>query len=138
MTHLALKNNLQQILKQRDWSVAQLERKAQIKKHSVQNILRDTSKNPTIELVSSIAKALDISIEELIYAKELVFVTDLHTYAEICNLVLSEIKKHISKPIPQKTIFLIIEEVFAYTTSVNNNKVEPGFIKWIIMQKFSE
>lgn len=136
MSNLALKNNLQKILKQKDWSIAKLERHAQLKEQSIQNIFRGISKNPSIELVYAVSKALDISIEELISDKELLFVSDYDAYSEICRLVMQEIKNITSEPVPQKKIFSIIEEIFLYTVNMKNNQVDSSFIKWIVMKNF--
>ena len=136
MSNLPVKQNLERLLKQRDWSVAQLERKAGIKEHSIQNIFRGSSKNPSIELVYGVAKALDVSVEDLITNKESFLISNYDSYAEICRLVLQEIKNITSKPTPQKKIFNIIEEVFLYTTNMNQNQVDSSFIKWIVMKNF--
>ena len=136
MSSLPLKNNLQKLLKQKEWSIAKLERTAQIKEHSVHNIFRGISKNPSIDLVQAVAKTLDISIEELISDKELLFVSDYDSYAEICRLVIKEIKNTTTEAISQRKIFSIIEEVFLYTVNMKNNQIDPTFIKWIVMKNF--
>lgn len=136
MSNSLLKNNLQKILKQKDWSISQLERKAQLKEQSIQNIFRGTSKNPSVELVYGIAKALDTSIEELITDKESFLVSNYDTYAEICSLVIQEIKNVTKQPTSQKKIFSIIEEVFLYTINMKNDQVDPSFVKWIVMKNF--
>lgn len=136
VTALPLKDNLKKLLKEQDITVSQLERKANIKEQSLQNVIRGISKNPSIELVYAISKALDVNVEDLVSTQADFSVSNYDSYSEICIKVIEEIKKTTKKPTPQKKIFRIIEEVFLYTTNMKADEVDPSFIKWTVMKNF--
>ena len=61
--------NLAKIRKQKNWSQEKLAREAGISYNTLIKIERDGIKNPKIETVIKLAKALSISIDELVGAK---------------------------------------------------------------------
>ncbi|WP_371222129.1 helix-turn-helix domain-containing protein [Orientia tsutsugamushi] len=65
MSHLIIKKNIERLLKEKNWRVADLENKIG-QSRSVTNIFRGTSKNPTIEVLQSIADAFNVEIQELL------------------------------------------------------------------------
>ena len=132
-----LQKNLRKILNEREWSVAQLERKIGLsKQQSVQNIFKGTSKNPSIELVYGISKALNISIEELLTDVEKITVENYDLFSEVCTKVINEIKNSRQLKLSPKNLFSIIEEVYLYNISMNSTNVDPTFIKWTITKYY--
>jgi transcriptional regulator with XRE-family HTH domain len=133
----ALQKNLRKILDEREWSVAQLERKIGLsKQQSVQNIFKGTSKNPSIELVYGISKALNISIEELLTDAEHIKIENYDLFSEVCIKVINEIKNSNNLKLSPKNLFSIIEEVYLYNISMNSTAVDPTFIKWTITKYY--
>lgn len=61
-----LQNNIKKRLLDKKMSANELERICGLKQSAIQNILYGRSKNPTIEIVKSIAQGLGCSIEQLI------------------------------------------------------------------------
>lgn len=58
--------NLKRLMDEQDISAQKLSYDARIPASRVSQILRGRTKNPTIETVSKLAKALDVSIDDLV------------------------------------------------------------------------
>ena len=69
MSHSVIKTNIERLLKEKDWKVADLENKIGHSR-SVTNIFRGLSKNPTIEVLQYIAKAFNVELQELLLDHE--------------------------------------------------------------------
>ena len=57
---------LSELMSRKNMTIADIERKSDIPITSVASILNGTAKNPTIKTLRSVAKALDISLEQLL------------------------------------------------------------------------
>lgn len=137
MSNIALKQNLQKILEEREWSVSQLEKKVGVsRKQSIQNIFRGISKNPSIELVYGISKALNVSIEELLTNQEDTSIKNYDLFADVCIKVINEIKSLTPVEISPKKLFAIVEEVYLYSTKMNCVTVDSTFVKWTVMKYY--
>ncbi len=137
MANVVLKQNLQKILENRGWSVALLEKKVGVaKQQSIQNIFRGLSKNPSIELVYGISKALNISIEELLTDTEDTTIKNYDLFSDVCFKVIKEIKEQKSIKLSPKKLFSIVEEVYLYSTKMNCTDVDPTFVKWTVMKYY--
>lgn len=137
MSNIALKQNLQKILEEREWSVSQLEKKVGVsKQQSIQNIFRGISKNPSIELVYGISKALNVSIEELLTNQEDTSIKNYDLFADVCIKVINEIKSLTPVEISPKKLFAIVEEVYLYSTKMNCVTVDSTFVKWTVMKYY--
>lgn len=138
MSNIALKKNLQEMLENRGWSVYQLEKKVGVsKQQSIQNIFRGTSKNPSIELVYGISRALNVSIEELLIGQEDTSINNYGLFADVCAQVINEIKSLKNLKISPKNLFSIIEEVYLYSTKMNCDTVDQTFAKWTVMKYYN-
>ena len=60
-----IKKNIEQILKERNWRIIDLENKAN-KGRVVHNILYRTSSNPGIDVMKAISSALNVGIDDLL------------------------------------------------------------------------
>ena len=132
MNHSLITKNIHRLLKEKDWKISDLENKLGSNR-SVSNILRGSSKNPTIELLQSIAKAFNVEIQDLldepIYAKG----TNTALLLDTCRKVILQIDDlSLSQQISHKTIIAIIKEVYEYSIHLDLQNIEENFIKWTI------
>lgn len=63
---LAIRKEVEQRVAAKNLSVSEIERQAGLKQGVLRNILQGKSKNPTVQVLVSLTKVLDCSIEELI------------------------------------------------------------------------
>ncbi|WP_341764063.1 helix-turn-helix transcriptional regulator [Candidatus Tisiphia endosymbiont of Beris chalybata] len=137
MSHLIIKKNIERLLKERDWRVADLENKIG-QSRSVTNIFRGASKNPTIEVLQAIAKALDVDLQELLLDHDSNdSVLNIALLRDTCNKIINELEG-INYPITVKysNIFTLIREVYEYSTQLNLVKADDNFTKWLIHKHY--
>lgn len=143
---------LQQQIKERmeakSLSTNALEKKAGLNKSAVRNILKGFSKNPSVEILSAIAAALDCTLNDLVqisYAnaglnKLTPETSDKETYIWQEQLYLEAVKV-ISELVKSKNLHLnqitsLINEVYKYSISKNSNLIDRDFCKWLINKNF--
>ena len=94
-------------------TVRDLERKAGLKPSAVKNIINGSSKNPTIQIVHSIAKALGCTIDDLVENKASSKSSSESDWN--CNLyiqVLTKSSKYLSKigvTLSEKVFFILVD-----------------------------
>ena len=136
MPHSVIKDNINRLLRERDWKVAQLEKKLGSTR-AVTNILRGSSKNPTIDVLHSIAKAFNVEIHELIMEPTILPRIDVPLFADICNKVISEINELPKElNINHLNLLSLIKESYEYSKKLNIEHADINFIKWIISQYY--
>lgn len=132
MTHAIIKQNIQRLLKERNWKIADLENKLGVTR-SVSNILRGSSKNPTIELLQSIAQAFNIDVQDLIEQPMDKQDTDIELLLNSCQKVIEEINAlSLSDRLSYKVIISIIKEAYEYSLRLDLKSVDQNFVKWAI------
>lgn len=128
-----LKNNIIELMQERNMTAYALSKKADIKLTSLQNILYDKSKNPTINVLSEIAKALDCSLLDLVEDDNYIKTGnwDINLYCETTI--------EVSKLILEKRIKLdyhnflnIVREIYTYLYENNNKKMDLNFCRWFL------
>jgi transcriptional regulator with XRE-family HTH domain len=138
MTHTAIKNNINRLLQERSWKVADLENKIG---HSrpVKNILSGASKNPTIEILTSIARAFNVEIQDLLIEQNTISSVNLTLLADISTKVIQEIDllSH-SITITHNHVMLLIKEVYEYSVQLKLNSADINFIRWRISQYYKQ
>lgn len=65
-----LSENLKNIRNEKKLRIRELERLSYVSHTIIMNIESGNYKNPTIDTVSKLAKALDVTIDELVYGKK--------------------------------------------------------------------
>lgn len=145
-----LAENIQTKLDEQKISVSEFERSAGLKRSAVANILTGKSKNPTIEVVISIANRLGCSIEELLDSGILENRTtrsvnvnprgaeERALFFEIAVLLLKKLETLGIYPsfINFTNCF---KEIFFYATHGHKNRFrEDDFLLWIIKTHFPE
>jgi len=132
MRSATIKENITRLLKERDWSISDLERKLGLNR-SVSNILRGSSKNPTIELLTSIAKAFNIEINDLLEEPSINTGTDIKLLLETCTVVLNQIDSMpSSKELSYNIVISIIKKVYEYSVQLNLKNIDKNFVQWTI------
>ncbi|WP_341756687.1 MULTISPECIES: helix-turn-helix domain-containing protein [unclassified Candidatus Tisiphia] len=137
MSYLIIKQNISRLLKEKDWKVANLEKKLGDTR-SVTNILRGSSKNPTIEVLQSIAKAFDVEIQELLLEHNsddsVLNILLLH---DTCNKIIKELEL-IEHPIKVKysNIFSLIKKMYEYSVQLGLEQADENYIKFTIQKMY--
>jgi len=65
MSDTVLQKNLYKFIKERNIQITELERKSDLKKNSVYNIIKGISKKPSAEILQTIADTLGVTIKDL-------------------------------------------------------------------------
>jgi len=145
-----LAENIQTRLNEQKLSVSEFERLAGLKRSAVSNILTGKSKNPTIEVVISIANRLGCSIEELLDAglAESRATRSLNVnpknseesllFFEIANLLLDKLKTLGFHP-SFSNFTNCFKELFFYATHSHTDKFkDDDFLLWLIKSHFQD
>jgi transcriptional regulator with XRE-family HTH domain len=136
MSHSAIKNNINRLLKERDWRVGHLEKKLGSTR-AVTNILRGRSKNPTIDVLYSIAKAFNVEIQELIVEPTSLPSVNISLFSDTCSKVIKEIQElPEGLNISHNNLLSLIKESYEYSKKLNIEQADTNFIKWIISQYY--
>lgn len=137
MSHSTIKNNINRLLKERDWKVAHLEKKLGSTR-AVTNILRGTSKNPTIDVLHSIAQAFNVEIQDLLIEQEDIKSVNLPLLSDTYAKVIKEID-HLSKSITftHNNVMLLVKETYEYSLKLKLECADVNFIKWLIQKHYS-
>lgn len=133
-----LKDNINRILKERGWKLQDLERKAGTNR-TIYNIMRESSNNPSLDLLEKIAKALNVDYKELINDHSNVqYINDYSLLLEACSKVIAELKLLPENlKISFDAVCILILEVYSYADQFKNDTIDPQFVKWSVMKYYS-
>ncbi len=132
MKHSIVAKNINKLLKERGWRISDLENKIGTN-GSVANILRGSSKNPTIDLLQSIAGAFNVEIQDLLNETDIEKQTNTALMLAICNETIKQIDElSASKKLGYKTIINIIRDVYEYSIHLDLEVADENFIRWTI------
>jgi transcriptional regulator with XRE-family HTH domain len=137
MSHTAIKNNINRLLKERSWKVADIENKIGHGR-PVKNILSGSSKNPTIEILKLIAHAFNVEIQDLLIEQENIQSVNLPLLSDTYTKVIQEIET-LSKSITftHNNVTLLVKETYEYSLKLTLNSADINFIKWLIQKHYS-
>ena len=137
MTHALIKDNIKRLLKEKNWKVATVENQLGSGR-VITSILRGNSKNPTIEVLQSIAKAFNVEVQDLLNEQNANDSVNTQLLKDACTIVFNEISN-----IPQtalkpslNTIFGWIKEIYQYSIHMNKNEIDLTFAQWVIQRNF--
>lgn len=139
LTPDTVKNNILRLLKIREWTVTDLEKRIGGTRN-INNILHGRSKYPTIELLCKIADAFNVEIQELIYEHDIVYKKINHSlllecFVETTNALLPyELIYNISP----YNIFFIANEVYKYSQKLDIQYVDKEFIHWVVSKYYKK
>ncbi|MEK6733866.1 MAG: helix-turn-helix transcriptional regulator [Pseudomonadota bacterium] len=138
-----LQEQIQTRMVDKNLNARELERRAGLKISAVRNILSGKSSNPGIEVISSIAKLLGCSTDELIgtaaqssnkpeAAKpKAITVWNYDLYQSCLKEVQNYLQSNNLKAQAEQ-ILSFVRETYVYSLAGNNNKADMRFVKWII------
>ncbi len=124
----------------------QLEKQLGLKRSAINNIIYGKSKSPGIEIISSIAKGLDCSINELICDSEEsiksapaasnnnnhdIIPENMKLYYSCLQLTSSLLKKRLLTLSPND-ILRYVDEVYTYSLKSSDEEVDTKFAHWIV------
>ena len=137
MSHAAIKDNINRLLKERSWKVADLENKIGHCR-PVKNILNGSSKNPTIEILKLIAQAFNVEIQDLLIEQENIKSVNLPLLLDAYTKVIQEIEP-LSKSITftHNNVMTVVKETYEYSLKLKLDHADINFIRWIIQQHYS-
>ena len=143
MNHLSKK--IKEILSEQNISASSVEKKAGIGPSSLQNILQGRVKNPSLEIIKSIAGALGYTTSELLgeipESSRIINLMrekqwDQELYLNILRSILSIYELHQLK-VSKLDILESIEYIYDYCLQYNKKKPDKDFVEWTILQKNS-
>jgi transcriptional regulator with XRE-family HTH domain len=147
-----LQQQIEDRMKIKNLTIYALEKKAGLNRSAVRNILQGFSKNPSVEILSAIAEALDCTLNDLVAPTEgnrtsfksanKVLTQHRATYAWNEGLYLDAVKT-ISKLAADKgssfsleKITNLINEAYKYSISKDSDIVDKDFCKWLVNKSF--
>lgn len=142
-----LKEQIKQRMSERNLTASSVEKKSGLKISAVRNILNNKSTNPGMETLVAIAKTLECSVDALLGNE-----SSNPAYRMSRDATIKPIEKHIwnfklyndtlltvEKIIAQKHLILtleqmlhIIQEVYIYSLSADEQKVDTRFANWMV------
>jgi transcriptional regulator with XRE-family HTH domain len=141
MSHNALQENLQRLIKDRNYPISEIEKIAGQKRNSVYNIIRGVSKKPSAELLQAIADVFGVTVKDLYKPPSDNIIelgsTNLDLFVKITYAIVTEIRDN-SINMPCSKITEFINEVYEYCTSSEISEPDQKFIKWLLKQKYSK
>jgi len=136
---MTLSARLKQKMQEHNISAHALEKRAGLKSSAVHNILYGRSKNPSINLIQTIAEALNCTLNDLLdnYQstsaeinsewKSGLYIECLET---VCHLLKSK-----KMDLPRQKILDCVDEVYLYSLKSELIKADKHFAEWIVMKK---
>lgn len=149
MAYPSLLNSINRKLQEKELSISQLERQAGLARTTIMRILAGSNPNPTLDTLTSIAKALECDISELLgeqvkekpaeshfeqICKSLPWNNEL--FAVVTNSTCDYLKKVNKDPTFEQTLNTIVE-VYNYCIMKKDGKFDSSFHDWY-MQRFLE
>ena len=130
MSHEIIVNNINRLLKLKDWKFSDLERRME-KNKSLGNILRGSSINPTIEVLRDIANAFDVSLSEIVFPSKVEENINLNLFSEVSSIVLQELQ-NLNHTIKYSQLTRVLDEVYNCTLLNKLPKPDKAFVQWYL------
>lgn len=144
----ALKNRLLEKMREKNLSIAALERKAGLKVHAIRNFTLGRSKKPNIENLQAVVKVLECSIEELfnnqkeeikseniflLYTEEekTILVENMSLFKNIVELISKIYSSKNYVPSVEQVLFPI-KEIYIFCAKNQYNVPDENFAEWMI------
>lgn len=133
-----IKKNIERILRERDWTLPELEKKAGTNRN-IYEIVRGRNANPSAQLIKQIADTLNVDYKELLADfDQNEYIQDCSLLSEAYLLVIEELKLLPSDiKISYSALNLLVQEVCSYSLQLKNKTIDKQFVKWSIMQYYS-
>lgn len=149
----ALKEKIIERMEAKNFSIAELERRAGLSIHSVRNILKGRIKKPSAQSLQAIAEALECSIIDLMSATSAIeagFPQDIDRrikkrppleYPDLMLACLEKILKKVTEKNIKITIdeyFEVVKKVYLYSSREEPREVDVRFAEWLIESQFED
>jgi len=140
-----LKAKIQDYLDNTGATVASLERKVGLERAAIYNILRGSSKNPSITTVIKIAEALNCSLDELLdRARTKHSATDKDyeynnvLFQECCDFITNYFSKNKNNKVKFAEVQRYVDELYSYIMENNIESIDQRFANWLLKSYFEE
>ena len=141
MSDTVLQKNLYKFIKERNIQITELERKAELKKNSVYNIVKGISRKPSAEILQTIADTLGVSIKDLyspnIKVNDYLGQDDYILFQKILPEIIKTIKK-LNLVVSETEFSQTLNEVFNYYRPTPDESIDNKIIAWILHQRVQE
>lgn len=138
MSYTTLQKNLGKIIKDRNYQITELERKAGLKKNNIYNILKGMSKKPSAELLQAVADALGVTVKDLynplVETRDYLNNEDFDLMEKVIKTIIEEVK-NLKLKVTEVDLVNIILEVFNYSKPEPKKELDKKFINWILQQR---
>ncbi len=137
MSHAVIKNNINRLLQEKNWRVADIDNKIGHGR-PVNNIVRGTSKNPTITILQLIAQALNVEIQDLLLEQSDITKVDFALLSDTYTKVIQEIEP-LSQTITftQNNVTLLVKETYEYSLKLQLEYADINFINWLVKKYYT-
>lgn len=136
---MSLSARLKQKMQEHNISAHALEKQAGLKSSAVHNILYGRSKNPSVNLIQTIAETLNCTLADLLGEDSLPSSeTNIEWKSELyieCLETVSHILKSKKMSVPRQKIINYVDEVYLYSLKSEQKKSDQYFAEWIITKK---
>ncbi len=139
----SLSKKIKELLNEQNISASALEKKASIGSSSLQNILQGRVKNPSIDIIKSIANALGYTVSELLEetSESDRFINlfkeknwNQKLYLNILKNIV-DIYENNSLKVTKLNILETVESIYDYCIQYNKPLPDKEFIEWTVLQK---
>lgn len=149
----ALKEKIIERMEAKNFSIAELERRAGLSIHSVRNILKGRIKKPSAHSLQAIAEALECSIIDLMNASSAIeagFPQDVDRrikkrppldYPELMLACSEKIMEKVTEKNTKVSIdeyFEVVKKVYLYSSREEPRHVDVRFAEWLIESQFED
>ncbi len=138
MSYSALQKNLEKLMKDHNYQISDLERKAGLRKNNIYNIIKGVSKKPSAELLQAVADVFGLTVKDLYSMPTPVYPAltseDFDLLIKVTQKVIEEFKL-LELKVSCRDVTSIINEMF--DCAYENKDYDPTpVIKWTLKQKF--
>jgi len=149
----ALKEKIIERMEAKNFSIAELERRAGLSIHSVRNILKGRIKKPSAQSLQAIAEALECSIIDLMSTSSAIEAGFPHDtdrrikkrppleYPELMLACTEKIMEKITDKNTKVSIdeyFEVVKKVYLYSSREEPRQVDIRFAEWLIESHFDD
>jgi DNA-binding Xre family transcriptional regulator len=141
---MILAERLRDILHERKLKITTVERQAQLKPGSINNILQGRSRHPRQTTLEALSRVLECDISDLVAENgysSLRYEGVRHPWdaslAVDCVQVLDDLCRHMGLEPSMEKMFILARELYKYCWQENSSplKADPRFAKWLLLNK---
>lgn len=131
-----LQQRIQNLMSQRNIGATDIEKKTGLNRNTIYGIVAGNSKNPSAHNLQLIAKALDVSLESILFDEDTTQLNYLNTeqlttfstatVATVEMIIESDVNISVEK------LVNLIKEVYEYSIKATPPTIDDRFIKWLI------